>query len=248
MTVSPPDMAEHGCQSAEDRPLAEISRLARLTATGPIPDAIRRLKRLAPAVGADCFVLFLAGRGSTAATRLMTCFDESFPARSPVTASLLDHGAQALLEHCQSSSLPAAWGMNGGSALLAPLRPILDDRAGIALPVSAEPGHTGVFVLSGTELAAGAHEIEELHLACFEMFQAVAQVRANSLTSAASISRREIECLMLTAAGRTSEDIARILGLSIHTANQYLTTAGAKLDAVNRTQAVAKAIRLGLIE
>ncbi len=44
------------------------------------------------------------------------------------------------------------------------------------------------------------------------------------------------------------EDIARILGLSVHTANQYLTSAGAKLDAVNRMQAVAKAIRLGLIE
>ena len=48
--------------------------------------------------------------------------------------------------------------------------------------------------------------------------------------------------------GASSEDIARILGLSVHTANQYMTSAGAKLDAVNRMHAVAKAMRAGLIE
>lgn len=247
MTLATPDIAGLACEGADDRPLAEISRLARLTATGAIPDAIRRLKRLAPSIGADSFVLFLAGRG-VSAVRLMPCFDESFPARSPVTAALLAHGAQALLEHSQSSSLPAGWGMAGAHAWLAQLPQILEDRRGLALPVSAEPGHSGVFVLSGAALAADTQRIEDVHLACFEVFQAVAQVRANSLNSAASISRRELECLMLTAAGRTSEDIARILGLSVHTANQYLTSAGGKLDAVNRTQAVAKAIRLGLIE
>ena len=38
------------------------------------------------------------------------------------------------------------------------------------------------------------------------------------------------------------------LKLSVHTANQYLTQSAQKLDAVNRTQAVAKALRLGLID
>ena len=83
---------------------------------------------------------------------------------------------------------------------------------------------------------------------CYEVFASVAVLRTGSASSASAVSKRELECLKLTAAGRTSEDIARILGLSVHTANQYLTSAGAKLDAVNRMQAVAKAIRLGLIE
>ena len=63
-----------------------------------------------------------------------------------------------------------------------------------------------------------------------------------------SISKRELECLKLTANGNTSEEIARLLKLSVHTANQYLTQSTQKLNAVNRNQAVAKALRLGLIE
>ncbi|TGU67737.1 helix-turn-helix transcriptional regulator, partial [Mesorhizobium sp. M1C.F.Ca.ET.144.01.1.1] len=60
--------------------------------------------------------------------------------------------------------------------------------------------------------------------------------------------KRELECLKLTANGNTSEEIAKLLKLSVHTANQYLTQSTQKLNAVNRNQAVAKALRLGLIE
>jgi DNA-binding CsgD family transcriptional regulator len=62
------------------------------------------------------------------------------------------------------------------------------------------------------------------------------------------MSRRELECLSLTADGQTSEEIAARLGLSVHTANQYLTNSTQKLNAVNRMHAVAKALRMGLID
>ena len=62
-----------------------------------------------------------------------------------------------------------------------------------------------------------------------------------------AMSNRELDCLRLTADGKTSEEIAAMLGLSMHTATQYLTSAAQKLDAVSRTHAVAKALRLGLI-
>ena len=42
--------------------------------------------------------------------------------------------------------------------------------------------------------------------------------------------------------------IAEILTLSEHTVNHYLNRATKKLDTVNRTQAVAKALRIGLIK
>ena len=42
--------------------------------------------------------------------------------------------------------------------------------------------------------------------------------------------------LKLTANGYTSEEIARLLKLSVHTANQYLTNTAQKLNAVNRTE------------
>lgn len=245
MAGVPPDTPATNPPCEDPRSLSEISRLARLASTGVVPDAIRRLKRLAPSIGADGFVLFFAGRG-TAAARLMPCFDESFPARSGDVAKLVGPDAEALHNHTTVSTLPAAWGLAKPPPQIALLPPILPDRMGLALPVTAEPAHAGIFVFTGSELCTAMAAIEDLHLACFEIFASVAQMKSNSIAS--SISRRELECLMLTAAGRTSEDMARILGLSIHTTNQYLTSAAAKLDAVNRTQAVAKAIRLGLIE
>jgi DNA-binding CsgD family transcriptional regulator len=61
------------------------------------------------------------------------------------------------------------------------------------------------------------------------------------------ISQRETECLFWAAAGKSSEDIGAILCLSSHTVNDYLKSAMRKLQSINRTQAVAKATRLGVI-
>lgn len=61
------------------------------------------------------------------------------------------------------------------------------------------------------------------------------------------LSKREIECLYWTAAGKTSAEIATILDLSEHTINNYLVAVCQKLNSVNRTHAVAKAMREGLI-
>lgn len=251
MTYSAFDQAKPASDAEDLRPLAEISRLARLAAAGAIPEAIRRCRRLAPDIGATSFALFFAGRGAGPA-RLLPCFDESFPARSPVTAALLAGGSDAIGGHAIRSSLPACWAVAGRPVEDHPfkvrLAPVLTDRPGLVLPVIADPVHSGVFVFAGTALDPSWDEVQNLHRLCFEMFIAIAQLKSNNATSATSISKRELECLRLTAAGRTSEDIARILGLSVHTANQYMTTVATKLDAVNRTQAVAKAIRLGLIE
>jgi LuxR family quorum sensing-dependent transcriptional regulator len=61
------------------------------------------------------------------------------------------------------------------------------------------------------------------------------------------LTQREIDCLTWTAAGKTSMEISNILSLSEHTVNHYLNRATKKLDTVNRTQAVAKSIRMGII-
>ncbi|MEN0000102.1 MAG: helix-turn-helix transcriptional regulator [Pseudomonadota bacterium] len=61
------------------------------------------------------------------------------------------------------------------------------------------------------------------------------------------LSPRMVECLRWTALGKTSEEIAMILELSSHTVNNYMSAATQKLNAVNRVQAVAYAITLGII-
>jgi LuxR family quorum sensing-dependent transcriptional regulator len=61
------------------------------------------------------------------------------------------------------------------------------------------------------------------------------------------LSDREREVLTWIAAGKSSWDIARILGITERTVNWTIGRAMRKLDAVNRTQAVVNAIRSGAI-
>jgi LuxR family transcriptional regulator len=67
-------------------------------------------------------------------------------------------------------------------------------------------------------------------------------------TSFPVISSRELEVIKWSAEGKTSIDIAIILGLSEHTINSYTTKILQKLQVVNRAQMVAMAIRMGLIK
>ena len=48
--------------------------------------------------------------------------------------------------------------------------------------------------------------------------------------------------------GKTSFEISRILGLSEHTVNHYIASAVRKLDATNRTHAIAKALKMNIVD
>ena len=61
------------------------------------------------------------------------------------------------------------------------------------------------------------------------------------------LSRRELQCLRLVAAGKTDWEAARILGISVETARQYLKHARAVYDVVSRTQLVVHGLRDSLI-
>lgn len=61
------------------------------------------------------------------------------------------------------------------------------------------------------------------------------------------LTAREREVLRLLAEGASNKEIARRLGISFHTAKFHVASVAAKLDATGRTDAVAQAVRLGLI-
>ena len=64
----------------------------------------------------------------------------------------------------------------------------------------------------------------------------------------AGLTLREREVLVLLAEGASNKDIARRLGISVHTAKFHVGSVLDKLDATGRTDAVAHAARLGVIE
>jgi DNA-binding CsgD family transcriptional regulator len=58
---------------------------------------------------------------------------------------------------------------------------------------------------------------------------------------------RERDVLLLMAEGASNKAIARRLGISVHTAKFHVGSLLDKLDAIGRTDAVAHAARLGVI-
>jgi DNA-binding CsgD family transcriptional regulator len=61
------------------------------------------------------------------------------------------------------------------------------------------------------------------------------------------LSDRERECLLWVSEGKTTDEVAVILGVSSNTVNSYITHAIQKFAASNRAMAIATAIRNGII-
>jgi len=64
----------------------------------------------------------------------------------------------------------------------------------------------------------------------------------------AALTPREVEVLALMAEGASNKTIGRRLGISVHTAKFHVGQLLDKLDAIGRTDAVAHAARLGVID
>ena len=91
-------------------------------------------------------------------------------------------------------------------------------------------------------------EMPTARLHCAELIGAHALSAARRLRPCARprrphLSRRQVQCLKLVARGKTDWEIARILGLSPHTAHQYVASARAAYDTVSRTQLVLYGLR-----
>lgn len=61
------------------------------------------------------------------------------------------------------------------------------------------------------------------------------------------LSKREVEVLRWTADGKTASEIAMILNISERTVNFHINNSIQKLNAVNKTQALVKAVVLNLL-
>ena len=101
-------------------------------------------------------------------------------------------------------------------------------------------------------LAAALSDVPGLRLAREDETADIAVVAARAAgppnEPAAALTPREIEVLGHLAAGASNKTIARRLGISVHTVKFHVASLLDKLDATGRTDAVAHAARLGVIQ
>jgi DNA-binding CsgD family transcriptional regulator len=193
-------------------------------------------------------ILHAAGK-----SRFVAVLDSAFPSVSIMSRLISTAQNGELADRVQISTKPFWWAGFGASSLRKlrwadQVMPPFPGMQGIAFPVCGERGQGALVLFTGRNLELDDRSLALHHARCFSLYEACAAARNVTSERALSISRRERECLSLTANGHTSEEIAALLGLSVHTTNQHIGRIMEKLNATSRMHAVAKGLRLGVIE
>lgn len=121
-------------------------------------------------------------------------------------------------------------------------------------PLRAAHGCFGMLMLARRQAALTSAELREKQALMQWMAQVAHTVLFRVLYArqcealSAKLTEREIELLQQAADGKTAADMARILDVRERTANFHIANAIQKLGATNKTQAVALAMRLGLLK
>jgi DNA-binding CsgD family transcriptional regulator len=121
---------------------------------------------------------------------------------------------------------------------------------GLSIPVRSKHGHRGLVSVSDArprsewEAYRKAQLTTWIEVANRLHHHVIGQVFGEDRPN---LSPRELECLQLTAAGKHAGEIAIILSISPHTARDHLKSARFKLDCATSTQAVSKAVKLGML-
>lgn len=119
-------------------------------------------------------------------------------------------------------------------------------RQGFTVPLVTIDGNVAGFSFAGEHIELPREKRGMLQLvATFALGRALG---IDEPPPRARLSRREREMLHWAAEGKTEWEIGEILNVSEHAAHEALRNVRVKLEASNRVHAVAKAIRLGLIE
>ena len=125
---------------------------------------------------------------------------------------------------------------------------------GVTVPVRSPSGALGVFVGAGLDaecvMEASRHGGERLLAIAYGAHEfALGRLRGNQAGGIDGIrlSKREKECLQWTLEGKTAEDVAAILGLSVFTVNRHVFNATHKMGSLNKHHAAVQAFRANLI-
>lgn len=241
---------------AEDRPLMNFDRMLNdVQSASSQFDILRFLKKATELYGARNFIVLKVPPRTATALQSASVIT-NWP--SELLSKYDDDGLfaeNAAIRHLRVSSLPTTFDMtelskqrtDGTSEAVAALFARFRMPRGAFFPTCNPAGERGGIGFSGDREPFTNVEMLELHMICTHVFDRLYQVGLGENRIGSDLTAREIDCLNWTAAGKTSVEISNILGLSEHTVNHYLNRVTKKLKTVNRTQAVAKALRIGII-
>lgn len=118
---------------------------------------------------------------------------------------------------------------------------------GLTIPLQTLDGEIACFSFSGERLGIEPLDRGTLQLIATYAFGHLLLLNGQDATAPVRLAPREREALQWAAEGKTDWEIGEVMGISTHGVDFHLRSARTKLGTTNRTQAVATALRRGLI-
>ncbi len=165
-----------------------------------------------------------------------------------------------LVQHCSRSTLPILWHERRQPDTTR-VATLFDEArqhglaTGVAFSIHGKNREHSVFSLAIPNTRQQdrrdlVYQVGAAYLLLVHMHEAVRRLAfpKEAALGGVRLTRRERETLLWVSSGKTSWEIAQILGISENTVIFHINNAKRKLDANSRAQAAAKALAAGLID
>ena len=215
------------------------------------------MDRFAKRMGFNCFAfaLRIASPSRSSQQVILTDYPREWTERY-VAGSYFTK--DPIVYYCERGCLPAIWDertFHGeGSREFWEEAESYGVRSGLSFAVHERPGTAGIFSLSRDQnLDLSAQDLAALagraQVFASVVHHAVIRIKLPTVLPVAhrDLTPRERECLKWAAEGKTALEIGRAVGVAERTVIFHLNNAMHKLGAVNRTQAVVRALSLNLL-
>jgi LuxR family quorum sensing-dependent transcriptional regulator len=160
-----------------------------------------------------------------------------------------------IIRLCRTTVQPFEWSEAPYDRASEPQAAEVMDRAtdfrmkeGFCLPIHGIQGYEACFSMSGVHLDLSPQMKPALHLMAMYAFERARQLlKPSPYNGSGLLTPREREALTWAAAGKSAAHTGEILGITERTVTAHIASACQKLEAANKTQAVARALQFKLI-
>lgn len=142
--------------------------------------------------------------------------------------------------------VPGGYDSDPRAAVIANDAAEFDIREGLCVPLPSALGVGGLW-LGGARLEKVPGLRQALRLLAHHLAEALETLPPAPAAGASALTVRECDVLAWIAVGKTTRDVAAILGISEHTVGEHLKNIRRKLGTGNNTHSTVRALQLGLL-
>ncbi|OLP58376.1 helix-turn-helix transcriptional regulator [Xaviernesmea oryzae] len=216
-----------------------IARLINHAECGHLAKALNLLTQY---VGASHYLLARCDRAQNGGVDFAICSDWPFDLVRRIGRVMADqHAKSNELEKCISVLQPA-FAMLPDEAVL----PRGVSRQYCAIPFAIGRVRLSLLMLFPQDVILSRETLREMALLTGYFASAAPEARVEPDRDC-DLTERELECVFWIAEGKTSDEIAVILGISRNTINNYITSVMRKTATKTRSEAIAYSVRNNLV-